>query len=93
MQAEPLGEHPHLRETEPDAVPRRIDRITMNTHVPLPGLDSALLSLETPSTLALVSLAELVAVSLAELVAPQNTGWMGLPNHGLARSGRAEPKD
>jgi hypothetical protein len=85
MQAEPLGEHPHLHETEPDAVPRRIDRITMNTHVPLPGLDSALLSLETPSTLALVS--------LAELVAPQNTGWMGLPNHGLARSGRAEPKD
>jgi hypothetical protein len=83
MQAEPLGEHPHLRETEPDAVPRRIDRITMNTHVPLPGL--AFLSLETPSTLA--------RVSLAELVAPQNTGWMGLPNHGLARSGRAEPKD
>ena len=57
----------------------------MNTHVPLSGLDSAFLSLETPSTLA--------RVSLAELVAPQNTGWMGLPNHGLARSGRAEPKD
>jgi hypothetical protein len=85
MQAEPLGEHPHLHETEPDAVLRRIDRVTMNTHVPLSGLDSAFLSLETPSTLA--------RVSLAELVAPQNTGWMGLPNHGLARSGRAEPKD
>jgi diacylglycerol O-acyltransferase len=49
MQAEPLGEHPHLLETEPAALPR-IDRITMNTQVSLSGLDSAFLSLETPST-------------------------------------------
>ena len=34
MQVEPIGEHPHLLEKEPAALPR-IDRITMNTHVVL----------------------------------------------------------
>jgi len=39
-----------LLETEPEAALPRIDRITMNTQVSLSGLDSAFLSLETPTT-------------------------------------------
>jgi hypothetical protein len=46
MQAEPIGAHPLLLEKELAALPR-IDRITMNSHVSLSGLDSASLSLET----------------------------------------------
>jgi diacylglycerol O-acyltransferase / wax synthase len=47
--AETVGERRHFREEEPGGGAPRIDRI-VSTYVSLSGMDSAFLSLETPST-------------------------------------------